>query len=342
MNPDVTRATQDEDALEPALPIVDAHHHLRDRPGDSYLFDDLRRDLCAGHDVRASVAIECGDMYRSFGAEAFRPVGEAEFLTGVAAMFASGRYGARLACAAIVAFADLRLDNVWEVLDALTSACGGRLRGIRNPVAWDPAPALTQTRSGPEGILHDARFARGVSLLGTRGLSLDAWVYHPQLSDLATLARRCPQTTIVLNHLGGPLGTGPYAGRRDEVFAQWRDDLSSLAQCLNVVCKLGGLGMPILGFPLRPEDPSIAYADAWKPYIETAIAAFGIDRCMFESNTPSDRGGGYVKTWNAFKRITSGYSAAERRALFSGTAMRVYRLEQSFAEAGEPLASVLR
>lgn len=325
--------------VDPDLPIVDAHHHVRDRPGDSYLFADLRADLARGHAIRATVAVECGDMYRAFGPQAMRSVGEVEFLAGVAAMFASGRYGPKLACAAIVGYADLRLgEGAGEILDALAAASGGRLRGIRNPVAWHADAELRKTRHGPEGILRDARFREGVALIGRRGLSLDAWIYHTQLAEFADLADACAQTIFVLNHLGGPLGAGPYAGRRAEVFGEWRSALHDLARRPNVVCKVGGLGLPIMGLHVPAGSGADAYAATWKPYIETAVEAFGVDRCMFQSNFPSDRDGAdYASIWNAFKRVTATWSPRERTALFSGTAIRVYRLAKAFAAAGESL-----
>jgi len=330
--------------LEAELPIVDAHHHVRDRPGDSYLFPDLRHDLAGGHNILATVAIECGDMYRAFGPAAYRPVGETEFLAGIAAMFASGRYGPRLGCAAIVGHADLRAGReLAPVLDALLSASGGRLRGIRNPVAWHPHPELRKTRGGPEGILGDSLFQQGVALLGARGLVLDAWVYHTQLADLALLARRCPGTTIVLNHLGGPLGRGPYAGRLDETFVEWRGLLRTLAREPNVVCKIGGLGLPIMGLELAPRAMPDVVASRWRPYVETAIECFGPQRCMLESNYPSDReGASYITVWNAFKLITADGSPAERLALFAGTAIAVYRLRDAFVAADVPLPSLHR
>jgi L-fuconolactonase len=329
------------DILEPSLPIVDSHHHVRDRPGDSYLFPDLRDDLTRGHNVRATVVIECGDMYRSFGPAPMRPVGETEFLAGVAAMFASGRYGPPLACAAIVGHADLGLGlDAEPILDALVLASGGRLRGIRNPVAWHPDPELRKTRGGPEGVLRDVHFQEGVALLGDRGLALDAWVYHPQLPDVADLARRCPKTTIVINHVGGPLGRGPYAGRVADAYAEWRTCLREIAREPNVVCKIGGLGLPIMGLDLPPHASPIDIAARWRPYVETAIDCFGVRRCMFESNYPSDRHSvSYDNIWNAFKVLTAGGSPADRYQLFAGTAIATYRLESAFAEAGEALPS---
>ncbi len=338
----MTVPAQGDAALEPTLPIVDAHHHVRDRPGDSSLFAHLRDDLARGHNVRATVVIECGDMYRAFGPVAMRPVGETEFLAGVAAMFASGRYGPRLACAGIVGHADLRAGAAAApVLDALAVASGGRLRGIRNPVAWHADPELRKTRGGPEGVLRDAGFQEGVALLGARGLALDAWVYHPQLPDLAALAWRCPQTTVVLNHLGGPLGRGPYAGRVAEAFAEWRMFLREVARAPNVMCKIGGLGLPIMGLDLPPQATCEQIAERWRPYVETAVDCFGASRCMFESNYPSDRDGvSYVNVWNACKVLTARWSPSDRNALFAGTAVATYRLEGAFADADEALPSV--
>jgi L-fuconolactonase len=322
--------------LEPGLPIVDAHHHVRDRANDSYLFPELKADLNAGHRILATVAVECGDMYRASGPPALRPVGETEFLAGVAAMFDSGRYGPQLACGAIVGYADLgQGEECAPVLDALQRASGGRLRGIRNPVAWDASPELRKTRHGPEGLLKDPQFQRAVRRLGSRGLSLDAWVYHPQLRDFAALADACPGTTLVLNHLGGPVGAGPYAGKRQQVFAEWRLLMEGAARRPNILCKLGGLGLPIFGFSIDRNAPSAEFAAAWRPYIETAIELFGVERCMFISNFPSDRESiDYPRLWNVFKRITEAYSAAERTALFSATAARVYGLADAMAAAG--------
>ncbi|HTK02784.1 MAG TPA: amidohydrolase family protein [Bordetella sp.] len=326
-----TRVEPLEEIIEPDRPIIDPHHHLRDRPGDHYMFEDLRQDLGSGHRIIATVAIECGDMHRATGPQALRPVGETEFLAGVAAMFDSGKYGPVAGVAGIVAYADLTLGTgLQAVLDAHRAASGGRLRGIRNPVAWHEHAEFRVTRTGPAGILHDPRFRGGVAVLGNNGLCLDAWVYHPQLPDLLDVARACPQTTIVLNHLGGPLGAGPYRTQREQVYAEWRASLRELAGCPNVVCKLGGLGMPVIGLGFntaaqRPTSPVLA--DAFRPYIETAIDIFGADRCMFESNFPPDGvSNGCAVMWNAFKRIVRDYGEAEKTALFLGTAASVYRL----------------
>ncbi len=326
-----------EAALEPDRIIVDPHHHLWDlaAPGGRYLFPDLLADMNCGHDVRASVFVQCRAMYRASGPEEMRPVGEVEFVNGVAAQAASGLYGRRAVCAGIVGFADLaRGDRAEPILEALIRAGGGRLRGIRVPVVWHAdASVLSSTAQPPKGLMLDARFQEGVRGLPRHDLSLDIWAYHTQMDEVESLARAAPGTTMIVDHLGGPIGVGAYAGRRDEVFAVWRASMARLAALPNVVMKVGGLGMRVGGFqfheaPLPPTSAQLAVA--WKPYVETAIDLFGAKRCMFETNFPVDKGmysaGVY---WNACKRLTSGASDQDKTALFSGTAMRVYRLDPS-------------
>ncbi|MBB5390908.1 MULTISPECIES: amidohydrolase [unclassified Herbaspirillum] len=321
-----------EEALEPALPIVDAHHHLWDRPGGRYLFDELMADIGAGHNVVATVFVQCRSMYRAHGPDAMKPVGEVEFINGLAAQSASGMYGPARACAAIVGFADLMLgEGVQPVLEALLHAGNGRLRGIRNTTAWHADPAIrSNPLPPPPGMLADARFRQGARLLAKYDLPLDVWAYHTQLDEVLALAQACPETRIVLDHAGGPLGAGPYAGRREEVRREWEAAMRRIAAQPNVWLKLGGLGMPVGGwdFHLQEAPPaSQQLAAAWRPYIETCIGLFGASRCMFESNFPVDKGMfGYVSLWNAFKRLTQGFGAAERDSLFAGTAREVYRI----------------
>ena len=321
-----------EPVLEPDLPIVDAHHHLFDRPGWRYLFDDLLEDLSCGHRVFATVYLQCGEHYRTEGPQPLRPVGETEFVERAAAASATGRLGPARACAAIVGYADLTLGaGVDEVLEAHLAASPTRFRGIRHGTSADPDPAFArQGPRPPPGLMGQADFRAGFARLAPRGLSFDAWLYHPQLPELIDLARAFPDSTIVLDHVGAPLGIGGYAGRRDEVYARWRASIRQLAGCGNVVVKLGGLGMRLFGFGFHegamPPD-SGQLAAAWRPYVETCIEAFGPDRCMFESNFPVDQlSCSYGVLWNAFKRIASGFTAAEKASLFSGTATRVYRL----------------
>ena len=321
-----------EEVLEPALPICDPHHHLWDFEAHRYLLPDLLADLTSGHDVRSSVFIECTAMYRATGPEELRSLGETEFVNGAAAMSASGTYGPVRACAGIVGFANLSLGaRVEPVLHTHLAVSGGRFRGIRHISAFDPSGAVRRSHTNPPpGLLAEARFREGFACLGKLGLSFDAWLYHPQLDELTALARAFPEQPIVLNHVGGPLGIGPYAGKRAEVFPVWQKAIRELATCPNVLVKLGGLGMKIIGYDLhkRPRPPgSQELADLWRPYMETCIEAFSPRRCMFESNFPVDKvSGSYRVYWNAFKRLASSASKAEKAALFHDTAARFYRL----------------
>jgi predicted TIM-barrel fold metal-dependent hydrolase len=340
-----------EAILEPDLPIVDPHHHLWDRRNYAtpqapehpfmtaiadarrYLLDELLADTGSGHNVIATVFVECGAMYKADGPAELRVVGETEFVNGVAAMAASGIYGATRACAGIVSRADLLLgDGVAPVLEAHIAAGGGRFRGIRNSASYDADPDVLGPLNRVEaGLYLRDDFRAGFRHLGRRGLSFDAWLLEPQLPDLIDLARAFPETTIVLDHVGTPLGRGRYTGKLEERFPVWRDNVRQLSKSPNVVVKLGGLAMAFCNFPsflAEPRVPSEQLAKEWGPYIETCIEAFGAERCMFESNFPGDMGScSYAVLWNAFKRLAAGASADEKTALFSGTAKRVYRLE---------------
>jgi L-fuconolactonase len=326
-------ARRHEEAIDPDLPIVDAHHHLWDRPGWRYLFDEYLDDIGrCGHNITASVFMQCQAMYRADGPEELRVIGETEFVNGIAAMSASGRYGPARICAGIVGHANLLIgERVAGVLESHLQAGGGRFRGIRHITVWDADTTLMNPLSaGPPGLLRDTTFRAGFSRLAPLNLSFDAWLFHPQISELTDLARAFPDTTIVLNHVGGVVGIGAYAGRRDEVLEHWSRAIRDLARCDNVHVKLGGLGMRINGFGFETAEAPPAseqLAMAWQPYIETCIEAFGTNRCMFESNFPVDKGSyGYGLAWNAFKRLTRDATKDERTALFSGTAERVYGL----------------
>lgn len=333
-----------EAILEPDLPIVDPHHHLWDFPGHRYLLPELLADLGmdaggtgaggTGHNVVQTVFVECTAFYRAGGPQALRPVGETEFVNGVAAMCASGQYGPVRACAGIVSFADLTLGGrVEETLQAHIAAGGGRFRGIRHAAAWqDKTPEVRNAHTNaPPHLYRDHRvFREGFAVLGRLGLTFDAWIYHPQIPDLIALARTFPDQTIILDHVGGPIGLGWYADKRAEILKSWTADMQELARCPNVIVKVGGMGMRVNGFQFhkRPAPPSSQeLAQAWRPWFETVVAAFGPERCMLESNFPVDKiSGSYATYWNAFKRLAAGLSAAEQTALFSGTARRVYGL----------------
>jgi predicted TIM-barrel fold metal-dependent hydrolase len=280
--------------------------------------------------VQATVLVEIKARYPTNGPEHQPPLG-ANQLPVAHYKHAASRGVA--VCQGIVAWADLQLGpKVEEVLHAHTDAGEGRFRGIRCRAAWSDNPVLGGPADGPpQGLLREPVFQAGVKVLSRMGLSLDVWIYHTQLADAVQLARDCPETRIVLNHVGGPLGIGPFEGRRSEVFEVWRAGIAELGRCGNVAVKLGGLGMPRTGFPFASAEtpvPSEELASAWRPYVETCIESFTPARCMFESNFPVDKGMcSYPVLWNAFKRLAAGYSPSERDALFYGTATRVYRLD---------------
>ena len=320
-----------EEVLEPGLRIVDPHHHHWDHVGDPYLLPELLADIGSGHNVVATVFVECRAMYRADGPDELKSLGETEFVNGIAAMSASGAYGPARACAGIVGNVDLRLGSrAAPILEAHMAVAGARFRGIRRGSAWHAAGIKATSASPPPGLLLDRDFRAGFACLAPLGLSFDAWLLHTQLGDIIDLARVFPDTTIVLDHVGGPVGIGPYLGKRDEVFADWRRGITALARCPNVQVKIGGLGMHTFGtdFHARERPPSSQeLAQAWKPYVETCIEAFGAARAMFESNFPVDKGTcSYQVLWNAFKRLTANASADDKAALYSGTAQRVYRL----------------
>ena len=320
-----------EPIIDPDLPICDPHHHLWDRNGYRYLLHELLADIQSGHRIVSTVHIECASMYRARGPEALRPVGETEFVNGIAAMSASGDFGETEVAAGIVGFVDLCLgDGVGAVLDAHLAA-SSRFRGIRHAASFDPSPEVRNAHTNPpQGLYGREDFRAGFRQLAPRGLSFEAWQYHHQLPEVTALARAFPDTTIILNHFSGPLGIGPYAGQRETIFTQWRRDLAELASCPNVVAKLGGLVMPINGFgfhyaALPPTSDEILAATA--PFYREALACFGAERCMFESNFPVDKASvSYPVLWNAFKKLVADGSKAERAALFHDTAVRCYRL----------------
>jgi len=326
---DAWLAAQRETPLEPDLPIIDPHHHLWEREGMSrYMLDDLHSDTGAGHNVEATVFVDCMWGYRTSGPEHLRPVGETEAVTLLTEQDTSG--GAEIR--GIVSFADMTLgDAVDEVLEAHVEAGHGRFRGIRHATAYDPDARIRRTHTKPApGLMADARFRAGVSRLARLDLTFDAWLYHPQIPELTALARATPDVTFVLDHIGGPLGIGPYEGLRDEILTTWRSDIADLATCPNVVVKVGGIGMAIygMGFEQRSAPPSSdELVDAWAAPIAHVIEQFGADRCMFESNFPVDKvSASYVTLWNSFKKMAAGASAAEKAGLFHDTASRVYRV----------------
>jgi predicted TIM-barrel fold metal-dependent hydrolase len=330
-------ALTQESTVEPEIPICDPHHHFWDLrperlPYQRYLLQELVADVQCGHNVRSTVFIETRAMYRPEGPVELRPVGEVEFVQGLAAASASGLYGPCRAAAAIVGHADLKLgDRVEPVLEALRAASPNRFRGIRHTVTWDPHPEVGNREQ--EGVLATGSFRAGGQVLARMGLSLDTGLCFPQLPELAAFARAIPDLTIILNHLGGLNRVGPYANRDDEVLATWRRGIAAVAECPNVHLKLGGIGMPRLGFDWHERTKPIGseeLASSMAPFMTYCIEQFGAERCMFESNFPPDKVSfSHHILFNAFKRFSKGYTAAERAALFHDTAVRAYRISAS-------------
>lgn len=318
-----------EPALEPDLPIVDAHHHFYERPGWIYMLDDYLQDARSGHNIQASVYMQALTRYRDTGPAELKPVGETAYVAGVTEPL---QRSAPAVAKGIVGHADLRLgERVRDVLEAHLDAGRGRFRGVRHLSTWDADPSLANPLSAvPRGLLLDRAYRAGVAQLAPLGLSYDAWLFFPQLPELFDLAKAHPDTRIVVNHCGGVVRIASYADKRPEVFQRWSASMRELARLPNVFVKVGGLGMRINGFDFekgaRPPS-SEQLADAWKPWMLTCIEAFGAERCMFESNFPVDKGSySYVNGWNAFKRLTAHASPSERDALFRGTVSHVYRL----------------
>jgi L-fuconolactonase len=327
-------ALTEEPVLEPEIAICDPHHHFWDFrservPYQRYLLHELIADVNRGHNVRSTVFIEARAMYRPDGPAELRPVGEVEFVQGLAAASASGLYGPCRAAAAIVGHADLKLgDRVQPVLEALRAASPNRFHGIRHTVTWDPHPEVGNRET--EGVLATAGYRAGARVLARMGLSLDTGVCFPQLPELADFARAVPDLTIILNHLGGLNRIGPFANRDDEVLPAWRSGIAEVAKCPNVNLKLGGIGMPRIGFDWHTRDKPIdseELAASIAPLMTYCIEQFGPNRCMFESNFPVDKVSfSHPILFNAFKRFSIGYSAPERAALFHDTAVRAYRI----------------
>jgi L-fuconolactonase len=314
--------------LVSSLPLVSHPFERIVRMVPRYLLDELLRDVRSGHNVTATVFVECRSMYRADGPAAMQPLGEVEFVNGVAAMSASGAYGPVRACAGIVGHADLMLgDRAAAVLEAHI-ALTSRFKGIRYSASSDADPKVLGPLAGrPAGLLMNTSFREGFARLAPLGLSFDAWLLEPQLGELIDLARAFPDTSIILDHVGTPLGIAAYEGRLHERFRNWQTSIRELAGAENVTVKLGGLAMPFAGFDVGEAPSSEQLASLWAPYIGTCIEAFGPDRCMFESNFPVDLYTcDYAVLWNALKRAVPGASEAEKAALFSGTATRVYRL----------------
>ena len=328
-------ALTQEETLEPEMPICDPHHHFWDFrveriPYDRYLLHELAADVNSGHNIVSTVFVEARSMYRTDGVENFRSVGEVEFVQGLAAASASGLYGPTRAAAAIIGAADISLGKAVEpILEGLQAASPNRFRGVRRAATWDPHPDVENRAE--KGLLATADFKAGAQLLVSKGLILENTIYFPQLPELAAFANTVPDLTIVLNHIGGLYRVGPYANRDNEVLPEWQSGITAVAGCPNIYLKLGGVGQPRYGFDWHTWDKPIGSEDlaqALSPLMTYCIDQFGPDRCMFESNFPPDKvSSSYNVLFNAFKRLSSGYSSSERAALFHDTAVKVYKID---------------
>jgi len=323
-------ATLEEPIIEPDIPIVDPHHHLWLRSGYTYLMPELAADLASGHNIVATVFAECHSMYRQDGSDAEKSLGETEFVTGHAAMSASGEFGLTRACAVMFGNVDMKLGAVVEpLLEKHIAASGSRFRGVRYSTGWDAHEKIRNVAPAA-GMLVDGRVKEAAAVLARMELELDSWVYHPQLDEVAELADALPDLTIVLNHVGSPILGGPYRGKTDEVFADWSTRIRRVGERENVTVKLGALPIRMPDYDgdrsLPPGSEEVAAA--WRPWIETCIEAFTPARSMFESNFPvQKRWCSYQVCWNAFKRIASGASDSEKSDLFAGAAARAYRMD---------------
>jgi L-fuconolactonase len=331
-----------EDALEPELPICDCHHHLWDYPDSlpenqlrhkwvrHYMLTDMLQDIGKGHNVRETVVVESRTMYRNYGPKEYRSIGQTEFAQGIAAQAATGLYGHTLVAAGIVGYVDLALgDAVAPLLEAHLIAGKDRFRGIRNVLTWHSGHEIESRISGPDFITSPL-FLKGFSYLHKYNLSFDTFIFHPQLADMAKLAKAFPGTLIILEHFGGLLGVGPYLNKREEVFPSWKKGIAALKDYPNVIMKMNGLGQLLNGFEWnkRTVPPgSEELAKSIKPYFDHCIENFGVNRCMLESNYPVDRiSFSYTVLWNAFKRLTKDYTKSEKAALYRDNAVNVYRL----------------
>tara|TARA_Y100001933_G_C18993593_1_gene561571 strand:- start:110 stop:1144 length:1035 start_codon:yes stop_codon:yes gene_type:complete len=328
----------DEEIIEPERPIIDPHHHLwRDHRSLNrsidYDLNDLWADTESGHNIIATVFVECGADYRSSGPESLRPVGETDYVKSAADLSILGASKGRPPIKGIVSHVDLRLGAaVEEVISAQIDAGEGLLKGIRHATAYYPDPPAVDRYAGRiEHLMMSKEFREGFALLAPAGLSYDAWLLHPQIRELTDLAEAFPETIIIFDHFGGPLGIGPYQGKQRDIFPQWQRDVQQLSRCANVVAKLGGLAMPINGWgwderemPASSDEIVAAHQDY---YLHT-IDCFGPERCMFESNFPVDKlSVSYAVLWNALKKIGSRFNETEKDLMFRGTAQRIYRLE---------------
>lgn len=329
---DAWRALVKEPIIEPVRRIIDPHHHLwpTSTRWGTYTLEDLWSDTQSGHNIEKTVFIDCGASYRTDGPAHLKPVGETEYVTANAQT--SARATGKTQIAGIVSFVNLTQDKqeIAEALAAHDQAGQGLFRGIRHAGPHDSTGTLSNGGTRGPGLYARPDFRAGVRQLGASGYTYDTWHFYHQNQDFLKLARAVPETTMILDHFGTPLGAGAYANRREEIFRQWKADMAEIAKCPNVVAKLGGMAMPDNGFgwDLRTTPPtSDEFVQAQRDYYLHTIECFGPQRCMFESNFPVDKLSiSYAVLWNGLKKIAAGFTEAEKDAMFYGTAARIYRV----------------
>ena len=322
-----------EEIIDPKLPIIDPHHHLWN--GDNqlagtfpYLIENLNEDTFSGHNIVGTIFMECAQGYYSDGEEKYKPVGETEFVVNL--IKDSKKLPESTNIIGIIGFADLMFGSeVRGVLNKHILKGEGLFRGIRHAAGWDKNNEIHNSHSNPiENIYHNKNFMKGAEELINLNLTFDAWHYHHQITDLSIFSKKYPELSIIHDHFGGPLGVGPYEGKRQEIFKKWKDDISLLSESKNVYAKLGGLAMPVNGWNFHKQDKpasSEQIVDMHHEYYLHTIDCFGVDRCMFESNFPVDRRSiSYHVLWNAFKKMVSDYSDEDKNKLFFKNAKDIY------------------
>lgn len=323
---DVSEQAQDFNQRVPRF--IDPHHHLWDRGGERYLVDEFSVDLAVVGSPEGTVYVECLNSYRESGSKHLRSLGEAQFFVD---LIRDPDSALRNIVTGFVGNGDLALGHdLADVLDGYADIAGESFRGVRYCVAWDKDERIHTAFETHRGMLLQSNLGDSVAYLRHRGLSLDLWVYFTQLDEVKHFLAKNPGVEVVLNHCGGPIGVGRFAGKREEVFCSWRKGLADVAAHEEVCIKFGGLGMALAGFGWHKRDkwPVISdYVQAWRPYFDVCLELFGPERIMFESNFPVDRKGcDYGSLWSAFLGLADNLSDSERDALFFSTARRVYRL----------------
>ena len=317
-----------EEIVEPDIRIIDPHHHLWDFPTSTYLVKELQADTSSGHKVEKTIYMECGVGYYEEGPEHLRSVGETESVSSHAE---ESKVTGGSPIAGIVSRADLRTgDLLDEVLDAHLEVSNGLFRGIRHAGASAEYPdELLIPGAAPRDLFQDENFINGVKLLGRRGFTYDTWHYHYQNKDFIDLVSKVSDTQIILDHFGTPLGVGPYASQKEEIYQEWKKDMKELSMLDNVVMKIGGLAMPDNGFGWdKRSKPATSdeFVEAQRRYYLHVIDCFGPERCMMESNFPVDRRSiSYHVLYNGLKKIVSDFSEDEKDQMFYRTAETIYK-----------------